>query len=131
MSQAQCTRCGQTVDISQTTYSKQGTMICDRCSRDLTVQRGDRNIRASALGRPGAILGMLLLSLIFDPFLIVSILAFGGAVEAYVSLDNASYRQVLGDRRIRQLRATVIALGVLAALRLIWAVVSIARLMLS
>jgi len=92
-----CARCRTAVDPARAFYSDRGEMICARCNAAADIQategRAVGYIQWAAFGN----LGIGLFSFLFNPFLLVSVVAIVNAVYISISLlrDNW-YRDRMG-----------------------------------
>lgn len=90
-----CGGCGQPVDPTRATYNKQGELVCKGCeSAEMITEGYLRAARSSS----GSALGIAVVSLIFNPFYIFSIVAIVGAIRAIALINRPEYRAALGTR---------------------------------
>lgn len=102
-----CPRCGQSLDPTKAVYSKEGELICKNCESSDIIKEG--YVRA-ARGISFGSLGGAVVSLIFNPFWILSITATVGAIQALILIHKKEYREQLGNQYGSCLVAAIAAL---------------------
>lgn len=115
-----CARCRTGIDPSQAFYSEIGELLCARCNAAADIRATESRavgyIQWAAFGN----LGIGLFSLLFNPFLIVSIFAVVNAIFVTISLLRDDwYRDRMGAMFGAAVACAIIG-GVLGALPLLF-----------
>jgi len=121
-----CARCRAGVDTATAYYSELGELLCARCNAAADIQATEHRavgyIQWAAFGN----IGIGLFSLLFNPFLIVSIFAVVNAIFVTISLLRDDwYRDRMGAMFGAAVACAIIG-GVLGALPLIFLLIFLA-----
>jgi hypothetical protein len=99
-----CARCGQAIDPTRAVYSKQGELVCKSCeSNDLITDGYLRAAKSSCFGA----LGTGVISIIFNPLYIFSVLAVIQGVRAILLINRREYREVLKSQYASMMVAAI------------------------
>jgi len=94
-----CAACGTPVDPNLASWSESGERICKRCEAVQTIDAGDMRAAQSIIGGGVASFAIGLTSICFNPFLMLSVLAFVAGVGTLVLIvKHPEYRERMGWR---------------------------------
>jgi hypothetical protein len=90
-----CPRCGQAVDPTKAVYSKQGELICKSCeTSDIVVEGYVRAARSTCYGA----LATGIVSVFFNPFYILSIVAVVASIRSFMLINRQEYKSIIGSQ---------------------------------
>lgn len=94
-----CTRCGLLVDPEHVAFDESGDEVCASCKMLEEVGAGDELANKALLGRAFSGLGAALVSMIFNPMCVLSLLAIGLSASALFTLErHPEYHRAMGSQ---------------------------------
>jgi hypothetical protein len=120
-----CAACGAAVDPSAASYSAEGELICRRCEALETIGAGEQRAISGIVGGAIGAFACGILSLCFNPFLLISFMAIAGGVGTLVTLArHPEYKKPMGARYGIAMTGAIIGL----VLGLAWPVLALLSL---
>ena len=106
-----CAKCQAPVDPNLASWSDAGERICKRCEAVQTIDAGDMRAAQSLIGGGIASFSIGLASICFNPFLILSVMAFASGVGTLLMVArHPEYKERMGWRYPATIAGAVIGI---------------------
>jgi hypothetical protein len=98
-----CSGCGRTIGGAEILYTMQGNPVCPACHANADLLAADVRAAKNISNSAYSCLGLALLSFVFNPFFIITIMSIGSGIYALKSLGPSNERFARHVKSVRGL----------------------------